>query len=78
MRQFQALIVILLAAITVELGLLVAKPPTPVAQAQPQIPTPPALQTDIERRLARDEHRIADLEAALGQPGASPFYCGAP
>ena len=70
MRQFQFLIVMLLAAITVELGLLVIKFPTPTAQAGPSTTTAPStgLQDPhdlINARLDRLDKGLADVTREL-------------
>jgi len=67
MRHFQVLLLAALGIIAIELGILTVKSPAPVAHAQTQIPTPAPLQSETERRLARDESRIANLEASLRQ-----------
>lgn len=53
MRHFRALVVILLAAITFELGLIIIKLPTPTAQAQVSAATYPTADSK-PGRSARD------------------------
>lgn len=67
MSRFQALVLGILSIIALELGVLTVKSPAPVVQAQTQIPTPVPLQTDTERRFARDERAIASLDTRLRQ-----------
>ncbi len=71
MSRFQMLVLAVLGIIAIELGMLTAKLPAPVAQAQTQIQTPAPLQSDTERRFARDESRIAGLETRLRQLNAN-------
>ncbi len=80
MRHFQVLIVVLAAGITVELGLVAMKLPTPTAQAQTQIPAPPAMQDPhevlraqlaaLDKRLTAMEQQTADTTQTLR--GAGP------
>ena len=68
MRHFQALLLVLLTAITIELGLLVVKSPTSAVQAQTRIPTPPAMQDPhdlIRVQLDRIQSELVTVEREL-------------
>ena len=77
MRRFQVLMLALLIAITIELGLIVVKLPTPAVHAGAYQQPAPALEdphetlkrqiTEVQRELAGDRQRLTAIEQQIAR-----------
>ncbi len=66
MRYFQALLLVLLTAITLELGLVITKLPTPTVQAQaPSTNLPEDPHETLKRQVADVAKRLGAIESQL-------------